>query len=231
VARSALDIWVDRASDLLWEPGGAETRDWLVARRRLPEEVLRAHRIGASAFTVSGNSSSPVAVLPVISKGQAIFVQFRLIDPPAGADRYRPHGSEGRRPPTIGLYRPLRQRHPEIIVTEGIIDALSANTAGYRAVAVLDPGFAVAETAMQLSRLAGPLVLALDPDTAGDSVTNRLAVQLWAHDRRPALLAAMGSDLNDAMVAAGDWPRKLAAHVRDAVTNGPPDRPPPVRDL
>jgi hypothetical protein len=162
----------------------------------------------------------------VISKGRAVFAQLRLVDPPDDTGPYVNPRSTGGRHPRLGLYRPPRRVHPEILVTEGIIDALSANAAGYRAAAILGPGLADAATAVHLSRLTGPLVLAFDPDDAGGLATDRLAKHLWARGRRPALLAELGQDLNDSMIAARDWPRKLAAHVREAVASGPPDRVP-----
>jgi hypothetical protein len=238
VVRAGVDAWVDRSSKLLWGPLGSKVRDWLLMERGLPENVLRAHRVGATSITLPRHSlgtrrsvlgprsSSLTAVLPVISKDRAIFAQLRLIDPPDGTSPYLNPPSRDGHHPRLGLYRPPRRVHPEILVTEGIIDALSANAAGYRAAAILAPGLADAATAVHLSRLSGPLVIALDPDDAGDLAADRLAKHLWAHGRRPALLAELGQDLNDSMIAARDWPRKLAAHVREAVVSGPPDRLP-----
>jgi DNA primase len=236
--RTGSDAWVAHASQHLWEALGHPVRHWLIVDRGLPEDVLRQHRVGATTITppaqslstrraVAGRrSSSPAAVLPVVAKGRAVFAQLRLIDPPAGAAPYlNAPVTEGQHP-RLGLYRPPRRVHPEIVVTEGIIDALSANAAGYRAAAILAPGLADAATAVHLARLQGPLVLALDPDDAGGLATDRLASQLWARGRRPALLAELGQDLNDTMRAAGDWPRKLTAHVRAALASGPPDRLP-----
>ena len=182
--------------------------------------------LGTRRSVEGRRSSSPAAVLPVVSKDRAIFAQLRLIDPPADTGPYlNPRGSDGRHP-RVGLYRPPRRLHPEILVTEGIIDALSANAAGYRAAAILAPGLADVETAVHLSRLSGPLVIALDPDGPGHLAADRLAQFLWARGRRPALLAELGNDLNESMLAARDWPRKLVSHVREAVVSGPPDRVP-----
>jgi hypothetical protein len=238
VARTGIDAWVDRASTLLWEPFGSPVRDWLTTARGLPEDVLRTHRVGATSITSPGDSlatrravdgtrsSSAAAVLPVISKDRAVFAQLRLIEPPDGASPYvSAHIPDGHRL-RYGLYRPPRRAHAEILVTEGIIDALSANAAGYRAAAVLAPGLADGEVAVHVARLKGPLVVAFDPDGAGEAAANRLTQLLWARGRRPAVLAEIGSDLNDSMTRARDWPRTLAAHVRQAVAGGPPDRVP-----
>jgi hypothetical protein len=163
-------------------------------------------------------------VLPVLAKDQAIYAQLRLIDPQPGQPAYlNPSASSTTRHPRLGLYRPAQRRHPEILVTNGIIDALSANAAGYRAAAVLSPGLADAEVAAHLSRLHGPLVLALDSTGPGDEAADRLMLHLEARGRRPTMLPALNGDLNDSLVAARDWPRKLAAHVRHVVATSPPD--------
>jgi hypothetical protein len=127
------------------------------------------------------------------------------------------------RHPRLGLYRPARRQHPEILVTNGVIDALSANAAGYPAAAVLSPGLADAEVAVHLSRLDGPLVLVLGPDGPANEATGRLAHFLTARGRRPALLSTLDGDVNESLVASNNWPRKLAAHVRQASPGGPPD--------
>jgi hypothetical protein len=235
--RTGLDAWVGHASELLWQPYGEATRRWLTHDRRLPEDVLRFHRIGASSITAPPDlptrratdgrrSSAPAAVLPVVVRGQAVLAQLRLVQPhPDQAPYVNPRTSAGARP-RLGLYRPPHRRHSEIIVTEGVIDALSANAAGYRAAAILAPAFADAEVAVHLARLNGPLVLALDPDEAGGLASDRLARHLWAAGRRPGVLAELKHDLNDTHVAANDWPRKLASHVCQAVAGSPPDRLP-----
>jgi hypothetical protein len=235
--RGGLGAWVQHCSQMLWQPYGEPTRGWLTDRRGLPENILRFHRIGATGITpqddlpvehaVEGSrSASPAAVLPVVARGRAIYAQLRLIEPDDDQSPYiNAHRPQGRHP-RIGLYRPPRRVHSEIIVTEGIIDALAANAGGYRAAAVLAPGLADAEIALHLARLNGPLVLAFDPDEAGSLASDRLAEHLWAHGRRPALLAELEQDLGDSLVAANDWPRKLAMHVRHAVASGPADHPP-----
>lgn len=233
--RTGLDAWVAHAADLLWQPYGEPVRKWLTNARRIPDDVLRMNRIGATAITpdrtlptrraIAGpRAASPSAVLPVLAKDQAVHAQLRLIDPQPGQPAYlNPPGSGTTRHPRLGLYRPAQRRHPEILVTNGIIDALSANAAGYRAAAVLSPGLADAEVAVHLSRLHGPLVLALDPTGPGDEAADRLMLHLEARGRHPTMLPALNGDLNDSLVAAEDWPRKLAAHVRHLTATNPPD--------
>jgi hypothetical protein len=233
-SRMDLDSWAAHAHDLLWQSYGDPVRIWLTNARGIPDDVLRINRIGATAITpdhmlptrraVPGHrSASPAAVLPVIAKGRAIHAQLRLIDPGPGQPAYVSLPPSPRaRHPRLGLYRPARRQHPEILVTNGVIDALSANAAGYRAAAVLSPGLVDAEVAVHLSRLDGPLVLVLGPDSPANEAAGQLAHFLTARGRRPALLSTLDGDVNDALVAAGDWPRKLTAHVRQASPGGPP---------
>jgi hypothetical protein len=236
-ARSGLDAWVAQSAALLWQPYGDPVRQWLTEVRRIPEDVLRTNRVGATGITPDRvlptrravpvqRSASRAALLPIISKDRAIHVQLRLIAPGPDEPRYLNPPPEGGRHPRLGLYRPAQRRHPEILVTEGIIDALSANTAGFRAAAILSPGLADAEVAVHLSRLHGPLVMALDPDGPGDEAADRLMHHLAARGRRPVWLPVLNGDLNDSLVQAHDWPRKLAAHVRQATASNPPDRVP-----
>jgi hypothetical protein len=204
----------------------------------IPDEVLRVNRIGATGVTtehvlpirrddllrVHAGASSPAAVLPVLAKDEAIYVQLRLINPQPHQPTYlNPLANGTTRHPRLGLYRPPRRQQPEILVTNGIIDALSANAAGYRAAAVLSPGLADAEVAVHLSRLHGPLVLALDPTGPGDEASDRLMHHLTTRGRRPAMLPVLNRDLNEALVGSNDWPRKLAAHVRNTTASNPPD--------
>lgn len=235
LGRGDFDAWVAHATDLLSQPYGEPVRKWLTEVRGIPDDVLRVNRIGATAITpghmlptrrgIPGRrAASPSAVLPVLAKGRPIHAQLRLIDPQPGEPAYlNPPASGKTRHPRLGLYRPAQRQHAEILVTNGIIDALSANAAGYRSAAVLSPGLADAEVAVHLSRLNGPLVLALGPTGPGDVAADRLMLHLEARGRRPTILTTFNGDLNDALVTAGDWPRKLAAHVGQAVAIGPSD--------
>ena len=229
-----LHAWSIRASSNLWESNGSHVRRWLTDERGLPDDLLRLHRVGATALTPDGDltvdevaeghrSASPAAVLPVFSRGQVVCAQIRFVDASVGpAPLVEDPTGTGLVPP-VGLFRPVYQRHPEIIVASGILDALSANAASYRSAALLGPGFRDTSVALALARLRGPLVLALGTDPTKEAATDRLSELLWSQGRRPALLAEMGRDLNQGLVEASNWPRKLASHVQLAVTAGPRD--------
>lgn len=232
VPRTRLDAWVARAEALLWQDYGAPVRTWLTETRGIPDDVLRTNRVGATGVTpdhvlptrraVDGHrGATPAAVLPVLARGEAIHAQLRLVTPAPGQPAYlNPMPTVGGHP-HLALLRPAARRHPEIIVTKGIIDGLSANAAGYRAAALLAPGHAGAEVVLQLSRLNGPLVMGLPPDGPAHEAGDRLTKHLAAHGRPAPRLDALPGDLNDALVASHDWPRKLTAHVRQATAPSP----------
>lgn len=225
---SDIDAWVDRASKRLWEPYGDQTRHWLTKDRRLPDDVLTLHRIGATGITLTDEVSqrpkpAAVAVLPVVSARKAVYAKLRLIEPPADRGPYLSPLSASGSPPAIGLFRPPRRQHSEILVTSSILDALAANAAGYRAASLMAPDMRNAQATVHLARLQGPLVIALSPDMAGDQTSDAIARHLWARGRRPALLAEMDRDLSDSLAATNNWSRKLQLHVRHAVISGPLD--------
>jgi DNA primase len=102
-------------------------------------------------------------------------------------------------------------------VTEGIIDGLSAASAGYRAVAVLSATLGDEMVAAHLAHLRWPLVLAFDPDEAGVAGAQRLAAYLEARGRPAASLdLPAGRDVNDALRASSNWSVELTDHVRAA---------------
>jgi hypothetical protein len=235
--RPGLEAWTVRASSALWSRDGTVVRRWLIDARGLPEDLLRLHRVGATALTpndcptVAGvvegpRSASPAAVFPVVSRRRVVCAQLRFVDESVSSAPLVEDSTVAGPIPPVGLFRPVRQLHPEIIAARRVVDALSANAAGYRSAALLGPAFRDISVALALARLRGPLVLAFGTDAAGEVVTDRLSELLWSQGRRPALLAEFGCDLNRALVDANNWPRKLASHVRLAVTTGPPDKVP-----
>jgi DNA primase len=115
----------------------------------------------------------------------------------------------------------------EVIVTEGIIDALSAAAGGYRAAAVLGAGYPDARTAAALERLDGRLVVAFDPDPAGRAGSDRLVQLLNARGRRPSVMPLEHGDLNDNLIRSEDWPTELAFRVEHAKVLTVPGRASP----
>jgi hypothetical protein len=227
---AALNAYVTDCARILWEPAGQAVRRWLTDERRLPADVLRTNRIGADLGwqhqpRPDGMPKVAGAVLPVIHRGSAVYAQIRVLHPWTGGSRYYNASDDLATNPRIARSRPARCLHPEILVTEGHIDGLSAAAAGYRAVSVLSAGYPDPTVALALARLPHPLVVVFDPDGRGRAGAERLTTLLDAHRRAPRLLQLDEGDLNDNLRQSRDWQRDLAARVRAAAPQAAPDRP------
>jgi hypothetical protein len=223
-AVAALDHYVQACAAALWQPDARGVYDWLCAVRGLPDNVLDANRIGADLGPPHQPRPAGIprvrgaVVLPVTVAGGATYAQLRILYPRRDRPRYFNPSSVLAQNPRLGLYRPAGSAaHPELLVTEGIIDALSAAAAGYRAAALLgaaapDPG-----AAARLAQLPWPLVIAFDPDAAGIAGAQRLARLLTAHHRQPTMLRLEHGDLNDHLLHHGAaWPARLNAAIATA---------------
>lgn len=216
-----LSAYVTECATALWRSEGAAIRGWLTEERGLPEPVLRANQVGADLGPRRQNRPDGMcrtggAVLPVIADGQVIYAQVRVPNPRPDRSRYLNPTAALAPNPRLARCRPASVEHPEVIITEGVIDALSAAAAGYRAVAVLSAGYPDRSVAHALSRLPHPLVIAFDPDAAGREGANRLA-GLLAAELRPSVSLVLGhGDLNDTLIHAHDWNGQLADQVARA---------------
>ena len=156
------------------------------------------------------------AVLPTIDQGDVVYAQIRVPHPDPGRPRYLNPTSDLASNPRVTRMRPVDCRRPEVIVTEGAIDALSAATAGYRAVGVLSAAYGDEAVAAALARLRQPLILAFDADEAGQAASARLTALLEVRGRTPVRLEIREGDLNDAMRRSADWPARLDHAVEQA---------------
>ena len=189
--------------------------------RRLPEAVLRANRVGADLGPArqvrpTGMPRTAGAVLPVLVDGRAEYAQLRVINPRPDRPRYLNPSADLAPNPRLARFEPAVCEHPEILVTEGSMDALSATAAGYRAVAVLSAGYPDHAVAHSLSRLPHPLVIAFDADDAGRQGADRLAELLTALQRPPVVLDLKQGDVNDALILAEAWDVSLSERVASA---------------
>ena len=214
-----LDLYVEACAGELWSTAGRPARRWLMEHRGLSEGVLRANRVGADL----GNPNLPrppgfrrsggAAILPVQQDGRAVYFQARILHPNPDRPRYLNPTADLAPNPKVSVIKPPERLHPETIITEGAVDALSAASAGFRAAAVLSAGYPDRYVALQLARLDGPLVLAMDADAAGVRGSAQLAEHLEALQRPPDVLPLDGGDLNEALQHAVDWPQELADRV------------------
>jgi len=216
-----LDRYVDECAERLWRPEGRGLRRWLTNVRGLPRDVLVENRIGAdlgprAQQRPDGMPRSMGIVLPVIHDGHAVYAQLRVPHPQADRPRYLNPTSDLATNPRLSRARPVEARHPEVVVTEGAIDALSAAAAGYRAVAVLSAAYGDEAVAVTLAKLPHPLVIAFDADDAGRAGSDRLASFLAARLRPPVVLDLGAGDLNDAMRHSEDWPTRMHHAIASA---------------
>jgi DNA primase len=216
-----LTAYVDSCERVLWRPEGSAVRRWLTEERGLPVEVLHSNHVGADLGPrrqrrPDGMCRMGGAVLPVIAGGEVVYAQVRVPHPRPDRPRYLNPTADLASNPRLARFRPPKVEHSEVIVTEGAIDALSAASAGYRAVAVLSAGYPDRSVAHALSRLPHPLVIAFDPDDAGRQGADRLAHLLEAELRPSALLDLGHGDVNDALRHAQDWGHELPDRVHRA---------------
>lgn len=217
-----LAAYVNDCATRIWTPSGTHHLQWLTEDRGLPAEVLRRNRIGSDPGSrlqrrPNGLPRHGGIVLPVIDNRHIVYAQVRVVDQAAEGPRYLNPRTDLAPNPRIARIRPTTATHPEVIVTEGTIDALSAAAAGYRAVAVLSATIGDEAVATHLARLQWPLVLAFDGDDAGQAGAHRLGALLQAHGRPASTLELPpGSDLNDQLLTSADWSRDLAGQISAA---------------
>ena len=236
-AHPRLDRYVAQCAEALWRPEGTGALRWLTEDRGLPEPTLRANRVGLDL----GKRRQPrpegvpnvnrAIVLPVLVSDGACFVQLRILNGSPDFPKYLNSRGELSPNPRLGRFDPAptphgETQHREVIITEGIFDALSATVAGYRSVAFLAAGYPDRATALALARIAGPLVIAFDPDPAGEAGARRLVGLLASQRREAAVISMAAGDLNACAARSGDWPVELAARVEHATY--PLRRLPPV---
>lgn len=202
----AIELYVAAAAELLRGPEGEAARRYLRNRGLADGDLLRINRIGYDP----GPRELPRAaglprrgrgiVLPVLDdNGRAVFCTTRYFDDTAAGRRYDNAASNLAVNPKIAPVRPVEDTHPEtVIVTEGIIDGLTAARHGYRAAAVLGTANAGRGVSDWLSSAYGQmrLLIAFDGDAAGRAAALRLGGALAALGRTSLLGLARG-DLND----------------------------------
>jgi hypothetical protein len=179
-------------------------------------------------------SSGRSAVLPVYWDGKPVFAQLRPIGPAPGAPRYLNAANRLTTNPRVGIYEPHEPVGRCVVVTEGVMDALSANSAGFRAAAIMGAalvgngakGRGGGLVADRLARLDSSLILAFDADAAGQRGATVLQGLLRERSARSVRMHVPpeANDLNAWMVASRDWQQAFRAAVRTAVTASPGPR-------
>lgn len=235
-----LATYVDECARRLWRPDGRAVLRWLTESRGLPEDVLRQNRIGADPGRRRQDrpdgmpSAGWAAVLPIHEEGRPLFAQLRAMNPLAGRPRYLNAASRLAPNPRVGFYGPVEAVGPCFLVTEGVLDALSANAAGFRAAAVLGAALAASpgidsgggDVATRLTGSGATLVVAFDADGPGDLAAIQLVSRLRETGTRTSRIHVppAAKDLNGWMRRSHDWPRTLRSAVRTAIGVAPRSR-------
>ncbi len=231
-----LAAFVDECAERLWRPEGYPVLRWLTRTRGLPEEVLGRNRIGADPGR--GSQARPegmpgagwAAVLPVHQEGRAVFAQLRAISALPGRPRYLNAAGHLAANPRVANYDPPEAIGRCVIVTEGVLDALSANAAGFPAAAVLGAAMAGPgrndagpnPVATRLAPVGSTLVVAFDADGPGQVAGAHLAGLLRDLGARVGRLhpPAEANDLNGWLRQSRDWPNTMRMAVRAAISAG-----------
>ncbi len=218
--------YVDACHRVLSTKTGSPVLDWLTHDRNLDIEVLRANRVGADPGPTLLHRrrglprAGVAAVLPAFDPtGNLTYVQARYLDPGTGPKYGNPVARLGSNP-RLAWTRTPAPRHPELLVVcEGIIDALTAASAGLYAVAVLGatyPSIAVAD-AIATYAMGRHVLVGFDGDDPGRIAAQRLRELLAARnvDTRVWDLPD-GADLNGLAHAGPGWAEDLPTPVEVA---------------
>jgi hypothetical protein len=222
-----LAAYVDECAQRLWRPDGRPVLRWLTANRQLPADVLRFNHVGADPGPRHQRrpAGMPIggwaAVLPAYEHDRPVFAQLRAITTSPGRPRYLNAAGRLAPNPRAAFYEPPQRVGRCVIVTEGILDALTANAAGYRAVAVLGAALAAPSTQdrnpllERIVALRSPLVVAFDADPAGETASGRLANMLRARGAQVVRLRVPeeANDLNGWMCGTANWQREFKASL------------------
>jgi hypothetical protein len=207
--------YVDACHRVLFTNTGRPVLDWLIRSRELSLEVLEANRIGAdpgpSLFRRRKGlpRGGVAAVLPAFDPdGGLAYVQARYLDPEAGRKFGNPVARLGSNPGLAWIHTPDPSFPEFLMVCEGILDGLTAATAGFHAVAVLGatyPSIAIAGTIAAHSE-GREIVVAFDGDDAGHTAAARLTRMLRDRDVTTSVLPMNdGEDLNQMAFFVSDW--------------------------
>lgn len=182
--------YVEACERILWTSTGRQVLRYLVEERGLDPEVLRLNRVGADPGpdVLRRPSGLPrggvAAVLPALSRDGAItYAQARYLVPPEGCSKYDNPSSRLCANPKLGWVSPAVPAQPQIVVCEGMIDALTVASNGHSAAAVLGATYVSEDLAHELINGAAgrPMVVLFERDAAGDAAADRLAFLLGGH--------------------------------------------------
>jgi len=212
----ALLEYVAACERILWQPAGRNVLDYLVEERGLAPAVLRANHVGADLGPAAMRRAAGLprggvaAVLPTLDMdGSVTYVQARYLEHVEGRSKYDNPASRIASNPRIGWVAPaiVKDRN-HLVVCEGMIDALSAATAGLPAVAVLGATYVDERVAQAIAKGAAgrQVMLAFDGDPAGRSAGNSLGASLASAGCSNRVLPMPdGCDVNTMLANDDHW--------------------------
>lgn len=214
--------YVEACHRILFTKTGRPVLEWLLNERRLGLDVLEANTVGADPGRVLLRRrrglpwDGVAAVLPAFDPaGDLAYVQARYLYPDGGRKYGNPVARLGTNPRLAWVQTPI-SRPDLLIVCEGIIDALTAATAGLHAVAVLGatyPSIAVADTISDYAE-GREVVVAFDGDDPGRIAASRLHDLLSARSVNCRVWhLPEGADLNGLAQTDTAWVDRLVEPV------------------
>jgi DNA primase len=216
-------LYVDACHRVLYTKTGRPVLEWLIHERQLSADVLEANTVGADPGPAllrrrRGLPGAGVAaVLPAYDPpGALAYVQARYLDPDGGRKYGNPVTRLGSNPRLAWTLTPSPNGSDLLIVCEGVIDALTAATAGHHSVAVLGATYPSIAVAATIAVHAGDrqVVIAFDGDDPGRIAAHRLHDLLSARriDSRVWDLPD-GADLNGLALTDPAWDDQLSDPV------------------
>lgn len=213
----AVVSYADACARVLSTRAGAPVLSWLTGVRGISVDVIRANLVGADPGPdlLRRRRGLPrvgrAAVFPSFDlDGDISYVQVRYLDADAPTKYGNPVARLGSNP---GLsWTRTEAPSSALIVCEGVIDALTAASAGLASVAVLGATYPSRRIADQIAAGADGrrLVVAFDGDEAGRIAAERLRQLLVNRSVDTAVCDLPdGVDLNSLSLRGPDWLKSL----------------------
>lgn len=214
--------YVRMCARLLASPQGQPVREWLHSRG-FDDATIAANLVGVdpSRTRLRRPRGLPTGVgvaatFPALDPaGNITYVQTRYLDPEAVGRKYdNPSASLAPHPRLAFPVSTHLRDSNQLVVCEGLPDALTASQAGFSAVALLGahtPDDAVAaRIANHAANCELGITLVCDPDEAGRRVADVLVPKLRDRGAHPAVITPpSGLDLNAWAQIDSDWPNRI----------------------
>lgn len=203
---------------LLWTPLGAPVRDWLHARG-LGDEILAANHVGADPGRDRLRRAKGIpyghgvgATFPALDhNGEIRYVQTRALEPRPDHGKYdNPAGHMAPNPRLSFAYPAHPSDSRQLVICEGIPDALIAAEAGFRSIGLLGTNALDPTVAARIANHSDihqlDVVVVADHDAAGRRLRDQLVSALRDLDTDArAVTPPLGHDLTSWAQQASDW--------------------------